>query len=343
LTVHRGDGRVAAVMGKREALIGRGENEMIRFLDRACEVLIRECAHVRRGEEVLVLADDAQDGALVFGLASAVSRAGARAISMIYPPIASYREPPRSVVQAMKNAPVVLACGTTPMAADVVRESLDSGARLLSMFRITPESFARTVPIDYRALKRDMETIKKILDGSGIVEITSPAGTQFKVQMAGRSTKLALGSVRKAGEVDYIAAGAIGVAPLEGTAEGRIVVDGTILGFGRALDPVTFDIRAGKITKITGGRNWKGLRELLHRDRYAPWVCEVGLGVNPKARLVGGPEDERVRGSVHVGFGENRFFEGTIVSASHMDATMLRATLRVDGRELVKGGRLLIR
>jgi aminopeptidase len=315
---------------------------MEKGLTRACNILIRECAHVGREEEVLILADDAQDTDLISGLATAVSRAGAEAISMVYATIAPYREPPRAVVPAMKNAAVVLACGTTPMADQVIRESQESGARVLSMFRISTESFARTVPMDYRKLKREMEGIKKILDKAGTVEITSPAGTQFKVLMSGRPTKLALGSVRKGGEVDYIPAGAIGVAPLEGTAEGRIVVDGTILGFGRAFDPVIFDIWAGKIVKIKGGRNWKGLRQLLQRDRYAPWVCEIGLGVNPKARLVGGPEDERVRGSVHVGFGENRFFGGTIASASHMDGTMLKATLKVDGKEIVRNGKLLI-
>lgn len=311
-------------------------------LAHACNILMKECAHVRKGEEVLVLADDAQERTLAFELAAAASRAGARAISMIYPVIAPYREPPRPVVQAMKNAPVVLACGTTPMAAEVIQESLDSGARILSMFRISPESFARTVPIDYRLLKREMEKIKRILDRARVVEITSKAGTEFRVQMAGRPTKLALGSVRKAGDVDHIAAGAIGVAPLEGTAEGRIVVNGTILGFGRAMKPITFDIGTGKIVKITGAIEWKGLRQLLRRDEHAPWVCEIGLGVNPKARLVGGPEDERVRGSVHVGFGENRFFEGTLASASHMDGTMLGATLKVDGKEIVRRGRLLI-
>jgi leucyl aminopeptidase (aminopeptidase T) len=328
--------------GSRKSRWEQEEIGVVRNLARACNILIKECAHVRKGEEVLVLADEDQDRDLVFGIATAVSRAGARAISMIHPTIAPYREPPETVVQAMKNVPVIIACGTTPIAAEVIKESLVSGARILSMFRITPESFARTVPIDYRTLKREMEKIKKILDGSGVVEISSPAGTQFRVQMAGRPTMLALGSVRKAGEVDHIAAGAIGVAPLEGTAEGRVVVDGTILGFGRAFDPVTFDIRAGKIMKIKGGRNWKGLRQLLHRDEYAPWVCEIGLGVNPKATLVGGPEDERVRGSVHVGFGENRFFEGTIASASHMDGTMLRATLKVDGKQIVRNGRFLI-
>jgi leucyl aminopeptidase (aminopeptidase T) len=71
-------------------------------------------------------------------------------------------------------------------------------------------------------------------------------------------------------------------------------------------------------------------------------LCEIGLGANPKAKLVGGPEDERVRGSVHIGLGENRYFGGTLASASHLDGTMLHATLTVDGKDLVKDGRLLI-
>ncbi len=342
MTVNVLEDRLISIDNARKGRRGQEGISVVRNLYRACKILIKDCAHVRKGEEVLVLADEAQDKALILGIATAVSRAGARAISMIYPPIAPYREPPDAVAQAMKKVPVVLACGTTPIAAEVIKESLESGARILSMFRITPDSFARTVPIDYRTLKREMTKIKKILDASRIVAISSPGGTQLRVQMAGRPTKLALGSVRKAGEVDHIAAGAIGVAPLEGSAEGRIVVDGTLLGFGRARDPVAFEIQAGKIMKIKGGQKWKGLRELLCRDEYAPWVCEIGLGVNPKARLVGGPEDERVRGSVHVGFGENRFFEGTIASASHMDGTMLHATLKVDGEELVKDGRLLM-
>lgn len=70
--------------------------------------------------------------------------------------------------------------------------------------------------------------------------------------------------------------------------------------------------------------------------------CEIGLGVNPKAILVGGPEDERVRGSVHFGLGDNRLFDGTVASASHLDGTMLKATLTVDGTNLVRNGKLLI-
>ncbi len=311
-------------------------------LARACKVLAEECAHVRKGEEVLLLADDLQAPELVHSIAAAVSRVGAFPISVVYPATLPYGEPPKTVLRAMKNADVVIGFATRPVASQVIEASLKSGARILSMFRITPDALIRTVPIDYRLLTKEMKKIKKILDSSKSIEISSPRGTQLRVEMVGRPTNLALGSVRNPGEIDFIPAGAIGVAPLEGTAEGRAVVDGTILGFGRCLKPVIFKFERGKVKSVKGKEQWKGLRELLSRDRNASFLCEIGLGVHPRARLVGGPEDERVRGSVHFGLGENRMFGGKLASASHMDGTMLGATLTVDGKNLVEDGRLLI-
>ena len=130
--------------------------------------------------------------------------------------------------------------------------------------------------------------------------------------------------------------------PSKGPRKGRVAVDGTILGFGRCFRPVFFEFERGKVKSLTGETRWKGLKELLHRDPNATLLCEIGLGVNPKARLVGGPEDERVRGSVHIGLGENRYFGGTLASASHLDGTILGSTLTVDGRDLVRNGKLLI-
>jgi leucyl aminopeptidase (aminopeptidase T) len=311
-------------------------------LAHVCNILMEQCAHIKKGEEVLSTSDDLQSPALVTALSQAVHRFHANPVSIVYPAIPAYREPPRTVVHAMKNADVVIVCSTTPMASGIIEEALKAGTRILSMFRISIDALYRTVPIDYRSLAKEMKRIKKILDASHFVGISTPRGTHLRVQMANRPTMLALGSVRKPGEIDFIPAGAIGVAPLEGTAEGKVIVDGTILGFGRCLNPITFEIEKGKVVRVKGGTEWKGLRELLHRDGFASWICEIGLGLNPKAKLVGGPEDERVRGSVHIGLGENRYFGGTLASASHMDGTLLQATLKVDGKELVRDGRLII-
>ncbi len=311
-------------------------------LARACKILVEKCAHVKAGEDVLVISDDLQVRELYTAIWAAACKIGAHGISMVYPAISPYREPPRTVINAIKNADVVIACATTPVASGIIKEALEGGTRILSMFRITPDSLTRTVPIDYRMLRKEMKRIKRTLDASRHIEISSPKGTHLCVQMARRPTMLALGSVRKPGEIDFIPAGTIGVAPLEGTAKGRVVIDGTLLGFGRALKPITFDIEKGRVLAVKGGDNWKGFRELLSRDENASYLCEIGLGANPKARLVGGPEDERVRGSVHVGLGDNRYFKGTLSSASHLDGTILRATLTVDGKKLVENGRLLI-
>ena len=311
-------------------------------LERACKILVEQCARVRKGEEVLILADDLQAPELNGALWAAAGRVGARPISIVYPAMEPYGEPPRAVLHAMMSADVVIACATRPVSSNVVEEVLQAGARVLSMFRITADAVSRTVPINYRVLRNEMRKIRTILDAARGVEISSARGTSFKVQMAGRPTLLARGLIRKSGEIDFIPAGAIGVAPLEGTAEGRVVVDGTILGFGRCLEPVIFEFEKGRMIGLKGGNRWKGLRELLRRDGNASMLCEIGLGANPKARLVGGPEDERVRGSVHIGLGENRCFGGSLTSASHLDGTILHATLTVDGRDLVRNGRLLL-
>jgi leucyl aminopeptidase (aminopeptidase T) len=303
---------------------------------------LEECAHVRRGEEILILADDLQAQELSAAISTAASKLHAHAVSIVYPAISPYREPPRTVLHAMKSSDVIITCSTTPIASGIIDEALKAGTRILSMFRITIDALRRTVPIDYRALTIEMKKIKKMLDASNLVEISSRKGTHLNVQMANRPTRLALGSVRNRGEIDFIPAGAIGVAPLEGTAEGRVVVDGTILGFGRCLKPITFEIEKGRVKRVKGGDDWKGLKELLRRDENASMLCEIGLGANPKAKLVGGPEDERVRGSVHIGLGENRYFGGTLASASHLDGTMLHATLKVDGKELVREGKLFL-
>lgn len=308
----------------------------------ACRILVTECAHIRRGEEVLLLTDDLQAPILSEAISVAVSQRGGVPISVVYPAIPPYWEPPQTVIHAMKRADVVIAFAIRPIGSEPIEEAREAGARLLSMFRITPDALVRTVPIDYERLKRETRKIQKTLETSGVAEIASPQGTNFRVRMAGRPVRAALGSVRKRGEIDFIPAGAIGVAPLEGTAEGRVVANGTILGFGRCLRPLIFEVEKGRVMSVKGGRQWKGLRELLERDANATCLCEIGLGVNPKAKLVGGPEDERVRGSVHIGLGENRYFGGTLASASHLDATLVGATLTVDGKELVKNGRLLM-
>ena len=56
-------------------------------LDRTCNILLEECAHIRRGEEVLVVADDLQAPELSAAISSAASKLSAHAVSIVYPAV----------------------------------------------------------------------------------------------------------------------------------------------------------------------------------------------------------------------------------------------------------------
>jgi leucyl aminopeptidase (aminopeptidase T) len=53
-------------------------------------------------------------------------------------------------------------------------------------------------------------------------------------------------------------------------------------------------------------------------------------------------EDERVRGSAHIGLGANVRLGGTIESALHIDATMRKPIVFLDSKTIVKDGNLLV-
>ena len=72
-------------------------------------------------------------------------------------------------------------------------------------------------------------------------------------------------------------------------------------------------------------------------------VAELGIGTNDKARLTGVIlEDEKALGTVHVAFGSNATFGGTVEAGVHLDVVMLAPTLYLDDELVMKNGKLLV-
>jgi leucyl aminopeptidase (aminopeptidase T) len=53
-------------------------------------------------------------------------------------------------------------------------------------------------------------------------------------------------------------------------------------------------------------------------------------------------EDEKIIGTIHVAFGDNHSFGGTIRVSSHQDGVVLQPTADIDGTRLLEDGRLLV-
>jgi leucyl aminopeptidase (aminopeptidase T) len=77
--------------------------------------------------------------------------------------------------------------------------------------------------------------------------------------------------------------------------------------------------------------------------RDARTVAEFGIGTNDKATLTGVIlEDEKVMGTIHIAFGDNKSMGGSVRVASHLDGLVKRPTVWFDDRIVMEDGTLLI-
>ena len=129
----------------------------------------------------------------------------------------------------------------------------------------------------------------------------------------------------------------VNVVPVTGSAQGTFISDASVpyLGIGILDDPIVCTVEDGYITKMEGAAQAVLLREHLESfdDRHCFNVAELGVGLNPNARLTGEMlEDEGVLGTIHIGIGTSHTLGGEIVAPTHYDLLMWEPTIEVDGR-----------
>ena len=76
--------------------------------------------------------------------------------------------------------------------------------------------------------------------------------------------------------------------------------------------------------------------------RDARTVAEFGIGTNDRAKLTGVIlEDEKVMGTIHIAFGDNKSMGGSVRVASHLDGLVKEPTVWFDDRKIMEGGRFV--
>ena len=80
-----------------------------------------------------------------------------------------------------------------------------------------------------------------------IAHVTSPAGTDVRMVIEGRKPVGWLtGVCRNRGEVSAFPGGEVSLPPLEGTTEGRIVIEHIMTDIGRLAQPMTWVVEKGE-------------------------------------------------------------------------------------------------
>jgi leucyl aminopeptidase (aminopeptidase T) len=314
-------------------------------LERAVAAVVRDCLGVREGEEVLVVANPATIG-LGERLRGEAGRLGADGVlALITERAESGTEPPRSVAAAMAAADVVI-CPTVQSLSHTAarRSATEAGVRIATMPGVTEEMLARVMSADMEGLRRRGAAIAEILTAGEEARITCERGSDLRLGLGARQGIADAGDLTAPGAFGNLPCGEGFIAPIEGSAEGTLIVDGTITSIGRISEPVTLSVEAGHLVAASGDQGGL-LLELLrtHGGEQGTNVAELGIGTNEKAELTGDLlEDEKILGSCHVAFGASAAIGGTVQVPVHLDCVVLKPDVGVDGEPLVRAGELLV-
>lgn len=311
-------------------------------LERAITAIVHECMDVRAGEEMLVICNPATIG-IGERIRAEAGKAGADAVTALMAERASHAaEPPGPIAAAMAAADVVLAPTLQSLSHTAARRAAtEKGTRIATLPGATEEMLARVMSADMQGLRRKGAAVAGMLTAGSEARITCANGSDLRLGLGDRAGIPDAGDLTGRGAFGNLPCGEGFISPIEGSAEGRLVVDGTIAAIGRVAEPVELIIEAGQLVAATGA-DGRRLMELLtaHGDDGTN-VAELGIGTNEKAILTGNLlEDEKILGTCHVAFGASAAIGGTVQVPVHIDCVVLEPDVTVDGQALVRGGRL---
>ena len=254
-------------------------------------------------------------------------------------------EAPPEVAALMTQVDVVL-CPTSKSLThtDSRRNASAKGVRVATLPGVTEEVMVRCMNADYHQIAARTFRICDLMRRTKVVRVTAPAGTDITMPIEGREAHASSGLFRDKALWGNLPTGESYLAPLEGLSNGMVVVDGSMASVGMVDEPIRIVVKDGYATDISGGTSARRLIELLEpHGKDARTVAEFGIGTNDKAILTGVIlEDEKVMGTIHVAFGDNKSMGGSVRVASHLDGLITHPTVWFDEQMVMSDGKLLV-
>jgi leucyl aminopeptidase (aminopeptidase T) len=198
---------------------------------------------------------------------------------------------------------------------------------------------------DFWAIRTVAERLAERLRRAEWMRVTSPAGADVSLSTGGREPRgWYTGIVRNPGEVTALPGGEVSFPPLEGTAQGVIVFEKVVTDLGSIAEPITISVEGGLAVAIDGGEDARRLRELIDGVPHATNIGELGIGLNPAARIGADiTETKKRQGTAHMALGDSAGgYGGTVDSPVHLDGMLFDVTISADSEVIVDEGRLLL-
>ncbi len=320
------------------------ENPMRRIpIMRGARKVMELSARITEAEDVLIVTDGISP-LLAESLAASAAGAGAEATLAFIPlKVEGLGQFPRPIAKAMAGADAsFLLLARKPEDLEPIKEALGAERRLIDISGLTDELASRgCLEVDFPCQARLLEDFSERLSSAKALSLSNPAGTSLTMSLRGKKPFANTG-LPTPGKLVSLPDLRVGISPVEGTAEGELMVDGSIPSLGlRVLDePPYLKLQKGLLRAPEQGREpgeeWsipEKLNEILEEGEFE--LSSLSFGLNPRcATPIGSlPYDLGVMGSACLAFSRSGEVEPSLLFV------LLRASLEVDGEVLLAGGR----
>ncbi|HMK76498.1 MAG TPA: hypothetical protein VK568_10015 [Thermodesulfobacteriota bacterium] len=318
----------------------------------AAKVIVKSCMNVKSGEKVLLIVQNDEKRKLVGKYLEAEVRRLQAIPTVIFVEDSEMKaEPPKRVVDAMMTSDVILATlnlDNTQIIAHTKARNVATNEKK-ARFGMAPVLSPNITHDDIMKIRERTEKVARIMESGKIARITSPDGTDLTFSVEGRKCERLRASMWEPGEWGAVPLYAEAVlAPVEGTANGKYVVNGFFEYVGRVARPFVWIIKNGRIVEVVGdGPEAEKCRKILTAaDENGTNIAELGVATNHVLTYEGFSgtiTDKMILGTLHIACGKNTtFVGGHVYSNIHHDAVSGGMTLKIDGKKIIESGKWLL-
>jgi aminopeptidase len=220
------------------------------------------------------------------------------------------------------------------------------GCRYASMPLFDISMLEGAMNIDWKTLAKRTLGITKVINMAEFIKVKTSNGTHIFFSKKGRRARSDTGVLTRQGSFGNLPAGEAFVAPLEGTANGKLVME---WGPTRQLEsPMILTVKDGYVTDVSGEDEYAEYLNIRLSERKENGnIAELGIGTNDAAKRPDNIlESEKILGTVHIALGDNSSFGGNVKTPFHQDFVFFKPTVTLiykDGsrKDILKAGRLL--
>lgn len=310
------------------------------ILMKGADNAVSQCMNIKQNERVLILTDKNMPLEISESIRIACLKKRAKPDAVFMKPLKQdAEEPEKDIAKMMRECDVFFLITSKSLShTKARRDASKSGVRGASLPHVPIESFTLGgLTADYNIVKKNCERMNKAVRKVQKIKITSDNGTDLSLNVGDYEWDMDTGIFHKPGDFGNLPAGETETAPNFGQSNGILIVD----KWGRYGENIEVAIEDGIAISINGSKQLE--RDVIAVGRLGRNIAEIGIGCNPKARLMGNVlEDEKIFGTVHIALGNNMSYGGNVDVPLHLDGIIIKPTLEANGKLLIRDGKWMI-